>query len=55
MDVKMNDSKGNAEEIKNIDAEKQQEKIKDTINEVKNNSKKAKEDFENMVGMIKDD
>jgi hypothetical protein len=49
MDVKMNDSKGNAEEIKNIDAEKQQEKIKDTINEVKNNSKKAKEDFENMV------
>jgi len=45
----MNDSKGNAEELKNIDAEKQQEKIKDTINEVKNNSKKAKEDFEIMV------
>ena len=46
MDVKMNKDK---EEIKISKDEKQQEKQKETINEVKNNSKKAKEDFENMV------
>ena len=49
MDVKMNDSKDNKEEIKNFDSEKQQEKLKETINEVKNNSKKAKEDFEFLI------
>ena len=45
----MNDSKDNKEEIKNFDSEKQQEKLKETINEVKNNSKKAKEDFEFLI------
>jgi len=34
---------------KNINAEKQQEKIKETIQEVKNTSKKAKEDFDILV------
>jgi hypothetical protein len=46
MDVKMNKDK---EEIKISQDEYQQEKQKETINELKNNSKKAKEDFENMV------